>query len=44
MTELLDVHPDDRVLEVGCRSGVAVQLIAAKLALRKVTGWIALRR
>ena len=38
MVELLDVHPNDRVLEVGYGPGVAIQLIAAKLSSGKVAG------
>src|SRR5262249_8682109 len=36
--ELLDIHPDDEVLEVGYGPGVAMQLIAAKLSSGKVAG------
>jgi len=36
--ELLDIHPDDEVLEVGYGPGVAIQLIAAKLSSGKVAG------
>ena len=38
MVELLDVHPNDRVLEVGYGPGVAIQLIAAKLSSGKAEG------
>ena len=38
MVELLDVHPNDRVLEVGYGPGVAIQLIAAKLSSGKSHG------
>jgi ubiquinone/menaquinone biosynthesis C-methylase UbiE len=36
--ELLDIHPDDEVLEVGYGPGVAIQLIAAKLSSGNVAG------
>jgi len=30
--EMLDLRPDDRVLEIGCGAGVAVSLVCARLA------------
>lgn len=36
--ETLDVQPDDRILEIGCGRGVAVQLIGDKLTTGTVTG------
>ena len=38
MVEILDVHPNDRFLEIGYGPGVAIQLIAAKLSSCKVEG------
>src|SRR5919109_3459863 len=35
--ELLDVAPDDELLEIGCGRGVAVELICAKLDRGKIT-------
>jgi protein-L-isoaspartate O-methyltransferase len=32
MVELLDVRPDDRILEIGCGAGQAVSIIGRKLA------------
>jgi SAM-dependent methyltransferase len=35
--ELLDVHPDDQILEVGCGPGVAVGLVCARLGAGQIT-------
>jgi ubiquinone/menaquinone biosynthesis C-methylase UbiE len=36
--EVLDVQPNDRVLEVGFGPGVAIELVAAELTSGKVVG------
>jgi ubiquinone/menaquinone biosynthesis C-methylase UbiE len=36
--EMLDVQPDDRILEVGCGPGTAVQLLAARVTTGFVAG------
>src|SRR5215813_10527306 len=38
MVEVLDVQPNEKILEVGFGPGIAIQLIAAKLASGKVSG------
>jgi ubiquinone/menaquinone biosynthesis C-methylase UbiE len=38
IVELLDVHPDDRVLDVGCGPGVTVELIAERATAGLVCG------
>ncbi len=36
--EMLDVQPDDRVLEIGCGPGTAIQLLAARVTTGLVAG------
>lgn len=38
LVDLLEVGPDDRLLEIGCGRGVAVDLVCARLAGGHVTG------
>ena len=35
--EMLDIKPDDKILEIGCGTGLAVELVAAKLAGGTIT-------
>jgi ubiquinone/menaquinone biosynthesis C-methylase UbiE len=36
-TEILDLHPDDQLLEIGCGAGILVELIANKLHSGSIT-------